>query len=272
MKKIICVPSGRKRYMSIQFEHILKARNYFDEYRIWLNTKNEEDIAFLYDLKANYNFVTIDDRAIKEKWKGLGTNNAIGGFFNKCCDLDSLYLRIDDDVVWFEDRFFERMFSARSLDNEHMLIYPNIVNNACIDFLRKKKRGILNHVDLTFNCACENGWKNGKVCYEKHLDFLEKIENSKISDYKMDNFTNVHHNRISINSISWLGKDFSSFNGLVPFSDEEEWLSSVLPKQKNKPNLIIGDILCSHFAFFTQRGSFNEEAILNRYRNLSQNV
>ena len=60
-KVVVCTPAGRKRYMEILFYYILKQKHIIDEYRIWVNTKNQDDINWFEKLKINnQGFVTTE--------------------------------------------------------------------------------------------------------------------------------------------------------------------------------------------------------------------
>ena len=41
---VVVTPAGRRRYLEILFRYILKLRPIMDEYRLWVNTENNEDI------------------------------------------------------------------------------------------------------------------------------------------------------------------------------------------------------------------------------------
>lgn len=264
-KKIVCVPFGRRRYTEVQFKHILKQRNNIDEYRLWLNTKNEDDLHYAYHLQSSYSdFVTLDASRLGSAT--VGTNLNIGGFFAGCCDVDSIYIRVDDDIVWFEDDFFNGIFKFRELNPQPFLIYANIINNAFIDSLRQGEGKFLDVPLIGLNCSDKVGWENAPVAEKKHRVFLkslaikESLDNYKICNFKLNCFS-----RVSINAIAWLGETFNKFNGVVESSDEEVWLSTIKPKQLNQPNLICGKYLCSHFAFFTQRKLLDNTNILSEY-------
>ena len=72
-----------------------------------------------------------------------------------------------------------------------------------------------------------------------------------------------------MNVISWLGSEFNKFNGIVD-ADEENWLSCIKPSQISKPNIIFGDSLFSHYAFFTQRNYIDSTDILEKYKEISK--
>ena len=49
-KIVALTPVGRKKYMEVLFPQILKQRDFVDEYHLWVNTKNPEDLAYLNQL------------------------------------------------------------------------------------------------------------------------------------------------------------------------------------------------------------------------------
>ncbi len=57
--------------------------------------------------------------------------NVIGDFYRFCDDAEAFYLRLDDDVVFVEDGFFQK-FMARVMAERGSAIWyaPLIINNA----------------------------------------------------------------------------------------------------------------------------------------------
>lgn len=267
MKRIVCVPAGRKRYMEVQFKHILKQKNSFDEYRIWVNTAKKEDLDYLLSLQNQYSFVSLDDSAYRKKCVGI--DKSIGFFFPNCCDSDSLYLRIDDDCVWFEDDFFNKMFNERGVNKENFLIFPIIINNSNIDFLQQKAGNFESIKKIKWGCVDEIGWKDVEFAKFRHEKFISDIKTNSISKYKISSFILSNYDRVSVNAVSWRGSDFQSFGGVCGHEDEEHFLSCLAPKQLNMPNIIFGDAICSHFAFRSQREFLDKTNILEEYSKLA---
>jgi hypothetical protein len=96
---------------------------------------------------------------------------------------------------------------------------------------------------------------------------LFAIQNKNINRYYFDNHILKDYDRCSINVISWLGEEFYKFRGEVGI-DEEMWLSVDKPRQIQKPNIIYGNCLFSHFSFFTQLEHMEQTDILEQYKNL----
>ena len=104
--KIVCVtPAGRARYMKILLPYILSSP-YVDEYHIWVNTPNPEDVKFLRICNERFRKVKLIHLE-GETPKGVDT---ICKFFKTAIVSDTIYIRFDDDIVFIEEGFFERFF------------------------------------------------------------------------------------------------------------------------------------------------------------------
>jgi hypothetical protein len=43
-KVVVVTPAGRKQYLEILFKYILNLKSVITEYRLWVNTTNNDDI------------------------------------------------------------------------------------------------------------------------------------------------------------------------------------------------------------------------------------
>jgi hypothetical protein len=117
----------------------------------------------------------------------------------------------------------------------------------------------------------QNGWNNPIAAELIHRKFLQLNKENKLDDFLLNNWILRDYERFSINVISWLGSEFKKFNGVVGF-DEEQWLSCDKPKEIQKPNIIFGDCLFVHYAFFTQVQHIDNTDILESYKDISINI
>jgi hypothetical protein len=266
MKKIIVTPAGRKRYLEILLKNLNKCRDEFDEWIIWVNTDNKEDIDYIEELPKLYDYINLQYSEIPVDPNGSHTAT-ICKFFKKCIDEDSVYLRLDDDVVFIEKDSIKKLFDFRIENEQYFLVFGNILNNALITNLYQQRNILTNLPPVTYNCEDENGWRSGNFAIDLHNIFLSKASENKAQDFFMDNWELSNFERCSINAISWLGKTFKTFNGEVGDA-EEIWLSSDKPKELNMPNIIFGESLFSHYAFSPQRPILQKTNILERYLKL----
>jgi hypothetical protein len=267
-KLVVVVPAGRRRYMEVLLPYILKQRNFIDEYRLWINTNNKEDIEYIKGLSKKYSgFITTEDLPKEEK--RVGDNLAIHNFFRNTVDPNTVYIRVDDDVVWVEENYFKKLYEFRIKNPDYWLVHGNVVNNAVCDHLHQKNGIYPPEPVYKFDCIDKNGLMNPQLAEQKHLTFLDNLKKKNLSKYILPKSVVLEkYERVSINSISWFGSAFAKFGGKVGV-DEEKWLSVDNPKQTGIKNIICNDALCVHFAFGPQRGYVDSTGVLESYKQLS---
>lgn len=263
--KIICVtPAGRKRYMKLLAPYVISSEN-VDRWDIWINTKDSNDIYFLEKLS---NLFPKKIKLVPQPEGKIEGNKSIGAFFRFCTEEDTIYIRFDDDIVWIEDNFFKKLLEKRLKYREYFLIFPLIINNAiCTHLLSvNKKISIDNSFYITAHSSDKIAWENPKFAEELHNFFLTILKRKELEKLYIHDVP-IALNRFSINCISWFGEDFKKFNGKV-FGDEEEYLTVIKPQELGKTNLIIGNAIISHFAFYTQREYLDKTDILSKYEEI----
>lgn len=267
-KKIVIVtPAGRQRYMEILFPYILREKDIVDEYRIWVNTKQNSDILYFESLEKKYeNFVTLDRRYMDTEY--CGDNRNIHNFFDICIEPNTIYIRLDDDVVWLSENFIRNLADYRIKNPKYFLVYPTIINNSICDYILQNLGYYNSYDNFEYDCINSIAFTSNQICEGKHREMLDAItESDRIND--INNWVLRRYERVSINCISWLGETFSNFKGLVGI-DEEQWLSYTKPNELKTPNVITGVSTCSHFAFGPQRDHMDKTEILEIYKKLSE--
>jgi hypothetical protein len=265
---IIVTPAGRKRYLEILFNHLSKQKKDFTVWQLWLNTENQEDIEFCKSLERHYDWIECYDLDVP--FRGL---KSIYTFFKYCINKDCVYIRLDDDVVYLEKGFIRKFATARKKNPVPFLMYANIVNNVLCDHIHQRIGALsLNPCPINYSVMDEIGWADPQVAKVKHDSFFENYYQNNIDSYKFNFFWRLKlHNveRCSINAISWLGERFAEFGGVVG-EDEEQWLSVDKPVHDGSYNVIYGDALCVHYAFYTQRDFIDsQDYILKKYKTIS---
>lgn len=255
MRRIIVTPAGRRRYMELLAGHLKAQRSSFDEWHIWLNTHDAEDIAFCRAQDA----VVVEAPGSDPS---EGSANIHRFFPIDSCEPDALYLRLDDDVVWMEPGFIDSIFIARELEREAFLVMANIVNNAICSHIHWRL-GLVDHSG--YACMDGTGWQNPHYAEHVHRRLLESHD---IEAWKFPRWWLLHRERFSINAISWRGASFGVFGGRVD-RNEEQWLTEQATGDLGF-NMIYGRAVCAHFAFYTQRGHMDSTDILDLYRKKSE--
>ena len=78
-KVCICIPVGRKRYLEILVKYLLKQKDVVDEIRLWVNTRNVQDLEYIHSLKNLDPIFTYDYSSRGDEWEG--DSRAISLFF-----------------------------------------------------------------------------------------------------------------------------------------------------------------------------------------------
>jgi len=260
-KIIIVIPAGRKRYLEILIPNIL-SQDGWDELHIWKNTSEPIDVQYIDSLKILDSRILIIEPPRLEPY-GART---IGQFFHYCTDKNTVYIRFDDDICYIEPGLVEWLAAVRWAKKEYFLISPCVINNSVASFFLQEENKLKFNYEskISFNCLDSIGWRDSTFAYDLHNYFLD----NSVNEFRFPP-KELPSMRFSINCISWLGEEFNKFNGIVPDGvDEEEWLTNIKPAEINKKNLILGDKLCCHFSFYTQRKYLDNTEILEKYKKI----
>lgn len=251
--------AGRRRYMQWLIPYVIACPE-IERYDIWVHTHNGADIEF-------FNILAKEFPKINLVWQPngeVGDVRTINPFYRYCCEEDTIYMKLDDDVAWMEIDAIKKMIDFRIDNPQHFLVSPLVINNALSTYILQ----VLGKIKLTdyYRAICteETLWKNGVFAAQLHQWFIDH--------YLLQNRVNQLHcgshpmamNRFSINNILWFGKDMKKIDGVVP-DDDEEFLSSIYPTILGKTNCFNGDAIISHFAFGPQREHLDRQNILEQY-------
>lgn len=258
--KVVCnTAAGRRRYMQYLIPQIISS-DIVDRYDIWVNTMNIRDIEFFRMLADKYDKINL-------VWQPDGIidgNNSINAFYRFCVDDDTIYIKLDDDIVWIEPGFFERMVRFRIENPQYFLVSPLVINNQkstyvlqCLNKLSTARYQRADPFSKIF-------WKSGRFALELHEWFIGNyLEPCRYEELHCG-VRPMGLTRFSINSIVWFGSQMKLFGGIVE-GDDEEFLSSIKPTELGLANCLYCDTIVAHFAFFPQRKLLDKGNILERY-------
>lgn len=272
--------AGRQQTMELLMPQL--ANELIDEIIVAKNTQNLSDLKYLDSLKTNtkIKYIAVPSNIIKDShkaWKYL---------YNFMQDEDTIYFKMDDDVIYIEPGYFKKTLEFKINHPEILCVFPMIVNNPyCCTLLKEHP--------LMFS-----KYNNYKLMYEYfysdkygaqlHELFLMDPTNSR---WKINNhvfgkngvyFKNKHHEenitrmvpwdyaeRIGINSICYFGKDFKKLNVAKKITEcysDELFLVYNIFNSTNQKHCILGNTLVAHFAFSGQKGLRARVDILNKYK------
>lgn len=278
--------AGRQQTMELLMPQIKS--DYIDEIIIAKNTNNVSDLKYLDTLKDKFEkikYIELPKEVRRDKhfaWKYM---------YRFMQDEDSIYFKMDDDVIYIEPGYFEKTLKFRCEHPEYLCIFPVIVNNPfCCTLLKVHPLMFSNLNKYDLQKAYFYSGKYGASLHEQFLNFPDD-EMWRIPNHEFGReavlFKNKNHEenvqkmvpwdyaiRPGINSICYFGKAFKELNVAQRitncYSDELFLMYNVLKDTAIK-HCIFGETLVSHFAFSGQTGLRDRKDILNSYKELIHN-
>lgn len=276
--------AGRQQTMELLMPQIKS--EYIDEIIIAKNTNNASDLKYLDSLqhkfdKIKYIELPVDIKKDNHKaWKYL---------YRFMQDEDSIYFKMDDDVIYIEPGYFEKTLKFRCEHPEYLCVFPLIVNNPyCCTLL--KEHPLMFAKNISKYDLQRLYFYSGKYGAQLHELFLldPKDKRWKVPNHVFGReavlFQNKTHEEVvtrmvpwdyairpGINSICYFGKTFKKLNVAKEinscYSDELFLMYNVL-RGNNLKHCILGNTLISHFAFSGQKGLRDRVDILKKYKEL----
>ncbi len=208
-KIIANTAAGRRRYMRWLIPQVV-ADDLVDRYDLWVNTTNKEDIAFMEkcaEFFPKINLIYQPDGIVN----GIASINA---FYSKACDEDSIYIKLDDDLLWLEPGFFEKMVRFRIEHPEFWIVSPLVINNMLSTYILQAKDKL--KFNAYFKPKVDTLIRDGKFAAQLHKWFLSKLE-TKSYEQLHSGINTWGLTRFSINSIIWYGSDLQKYTGGVKY-------------------------------------------------------
>ncbi|MEI8208708.1 MAG: glycosyltransferase family A protein [Methylococcales bacterium] len=261
---IVVTPAGRKAYLEILKTYILKDES-IDEWILWDNCRLESDRIYIKNLAKNHTKIKIITQKSTD-----GTNQAINQFYKTSSDKNVFYIKIDDDIVYLPEHFGQSLYNEALIDRYKYTYWsPLVVNNAICSWLLKYHSKLKIDASLMASAACNTGWKSPEFAECLHKTFITAHRENTINLFHVPNF-DISLARFSINCIGFFGQEVAALgDSFCPLdADDEEYISAVLPSKTGRPGRIIGNIIVSHFSFFTQENYLIKTGVLNSYFNL----
>lgn len=267
MKKIIIAIVSRTDYIESLYKILLKHYHEYDECHLWLNTNKDTELY-----KTTFvpnNKIQILEHPPSETQTQTYTFTDLNYFYKTyAIDDDSIYIKIDDDMVWFEDNFFSKLFDYRIKNTNNFLIYPLIINNAILTNILVRLGKFEWDNTCWYNSMDPVGWGSGTFAERLHNKFLESIVNNTYQDLRFDKWMLDWKEQVSINTIAFFGKDMKLATPTLNSHTDEHYLTYYAPAIVNKQNMIYGQFICAHYSFQPQRLHLDTTDIKDRYAKL----
>jgi len=274
-KVVVFTPWGRELTASILYRYLERDHKagVVDEWHLWQNTDpdQESDRQYGYDLEKNNDWIKNFERPEGPVLYPKQMNT--GRFYVYTQDPDTIYVRMDDDIVYIEPNAIKRLVEYR-IDNPFPFVtFPIIWNNAVCSYYLQQGEQMPSWWGKVGNyCMDPVGWANAKFAEGIHRHLLRGIEEDWVD--KLFLHTTVQlppGHQFSVSSFAQFGTEYKKVGGVLG-NEEEAWHSMAQPYMLGRPNVIVPNSLISHFSFYHQREYLLHTDILDQYRELSEKL
>lgn len=289
---IAWTPYGREVTVSVLAKYMERdhARGLVDEWWLCLNTDptgQEGDLRYAYTLARKFPWIKVMDRPLGMPRRHPKQRNT-GYFYQYMTDLDTTFVRLDDDIVYVHPDAVARLVRSARERPDTVASFPVMWNNSIVSWFAQQAQIIpeAGSVDPVTGyvwplvggpyCMDGVGWADGKFAVAIHDLLLSALERGEDLEkfYFYQDFPVQLGTQFSVSVFASLGRmyaDLPSPGVLVP-DEEEHWHTVHQPRVVGQPNVIVGDALVSHFTFNPQRRIVLASNTLDRYRALADNL
>ena len=277
-KVVACIPAGRRRVLELNLAHLRAQQGFLDGVMLWQNTDHTNDrgdAEFIESQRDGFVCpVPLDERFPSLRPKQLNT----GRFYKYTTDPETIYVRLDDDIVWQHPDALRNLVDFRISHPEFFVVFANIWNNAVCSALQWEQghlESVLGHGErVNRYCLDPVGWGDPGFAVRLHRLLLERVAAGTSDGLFVPSLTaRTKWNsplRFSVSCFAWFGSTWAEFDGELDGQEEEHWISLIHPEEAGVWNAICGDALVSHYSFFPQREALDGTDILDRYRVLAE--
>lgn len=197
-----------------------------------------------------------------------------GAFYKIFEELEDhdVVIKCDDDILFIDIERLESALELRYLNQQPLIMHSNCINNGVCAF-HQYKQGVW-RFNSELLAMYPSAGLSGPIFID-HGDVADKMHTQFVNDLN-ENFNNINKykleknlyllQRISINFTFFLGKDREI---LKTISDQDEYLVSCkIPQLKDRPNMIIADMITSHYSYGAQKKLRNNKG-LEKYKILA---
>ncbi len=267
MYRVVAVtPAGRERYLRLLAHYIVSDPS-IARWLLWDNCRDPRDRQCLGELARRHPGKI---EVVRMPWAD-GSMRAINLFYASLNDPRVFYLKLDDDIVYLPPRFGQEMLH-RAIHEQGRFAWwsPLVINNALCSWVLKYTGHLQIDAELSAQASCVHGWRSPSFALALHRSFLEAARQGHQAAFSVPSCA-ISTSRFSINCLGIFGRDVARLGKQFcpPDVDDEEWISAVVPALLGRPGRVLGDLIASHFSFYTQEPELLHAGILTEYYRLA---
>ena len=260
---ILCVFKNDELLMNVNIE------SNFEINKVFFKTGYNSVGHLTYNSTKNNGFYFMDT-CEKGYWKNYYN------YYNEKTHENDIIIKCDDDIV-FIDLLKLPNFIKFVKENDHDLVFANIINNGVCAFFQQNRYNLIPK-DLmyleypNFNNNIGYGgslWDNGIKAEKLHKYFIENY--TSFIDNKYNNEYIKIKSRFSINFFAFKGKKWHKI--IDSYGDDEYNLTVNYVINKNFTNILYSDFIVSHLSFYKQNETgINLYELVQLYKELYSTI
>lgn len=179
---------------------------------------------------------------------------------------DAIFLKCDDDMLYFDLGKLQQFIAFRASHPEFFLLSANVINNGVCAYFQQMSGAIpreVMQIDHPRTGLAGPVWSSGDAAERIHRCFL--ADPAAFSTADPD--TVIWNHRISVNFVSWLGRDIRHIPDRM--IDDEHDMCYGVRKRTGKSNAIYMPFTAAHLSFGSQDPTMDTGAIIAAYRDFA---
>lgn len=180
---------------------------------------------------------------------------------------DTVFLKCDDDMLYFDLARLQQFIDFRAQHPEFFLLSANVINNGVCAYFQQVSGAIpreLMQIEHPKTGLAGPVWSSGEAAERIHRCFL----GNPAAFSTVDPEVVVWNHRISVNFVSWLGRDIRHIPDRM--IDDEHDMCYGVRKRTKKSNAIYMPFVAAHLSFGSQDATMDTGAIIAAYRDFAQ--
>lgn len=269
MKAVAIVMAGRRKYLECLIPYLLRDLHLFDHIQLWDNAA-DEDSAYLRELAETWPGV-FEVKTLPEGERIIPKDDAahrvanLAKFYRYATDVDTIYIKFDDDIVWIEEGAIERLLAYREMHPKWWMVIGNVLNNSATYLLHRNETP-------EWEDEYTNGiYKSAEVANTIHEEFLTRGRLGDLSEYRFNIWAGGNTKQIPNQVYAFLGRDWAEFGGKVQSHDEYLWLARTKREEMSRSSCVYGPSLFVHYSYFPQQDGI-DHSHLEAYTKLAKEV
>ena len=255
-------------YFSCLWPYIRREMHIFDKVWVWANSKSERALMYL---REKMEEAAVPGHAHKAEmcWpdKRTGTPDGFYPAYKKFSNPHTLYIKIDDSVVWIMDGAFQSLVNfCLQRRQKYCVFSANVINSGPIDAEHQSWEASLD-TPLRFNR--ENPYKNlltAEGATQVHQSLMMSLEKGELMDYLTD-YIYLSGEKWELKCIAWFSNIFNENDRAKLQKGDQKYITSKLSSAKGgRYPVVVGAALMANYILRGQEKNKKSTATIKKVK------